>query len=467
MSHIMKLLRFLIVLAIVTTIVVKTNLVNAASDEYGIVFSATTDKVEYHSGDIVEITAYLTNPNSIGVTFIVSFIPSPAMTDTGGHSYGYPLGPGESWNGKMKYKIRNNFTGLMANLVSAKFDVMPLGVTKVLTNMVLAPVVNADYKSSTATISPGQIIDATAVITSNINSPDMYIINSPGLVLTGSSAGFIQEPNGDYYFGPVGSSTISMNMKYDGPCDASQATSELKLMTDPVIRRIIFWRIECRPEITVEPEIITSTLTYKQADMQLITISNTGTAVLTYTVQPEWAAPWMDLYGPLTGEINVGESKSFMITLTSPNAFGTWTNSLTISSNDPDHPVTTIPVTMTVVGADITVNPMQIETTLAMGAVVTQTISICNNSTTTVLSWSVAESPYWINLNKYYGEVDLTPNNLPNCQNVEIKFDATQLTTGTYTYDLIVNNNDPVEPELSVQIILHVFANLYLPFLMK
>ena len=114
-------------------------------------------------------------------------------------------------------------------------------------------------------------------------------------------------------------------------------------------------------------------------------------AVRTYVSSMGDDSPWLS-ENPTSGSIPPGGSAEVQIRANSTGlAPGDYNANVIVSSNDPNHPDTTMPVTLTVLGNDpeISVSPTSIEETLGVGDSTDVTITISNVGLSNLI-WSAA-----------------------------------------------------------------------------
>ncbi|MCI0577316.1 MAG: immune inhibitor A [Chloroflexi bacterium] len=182
--------------------------------------------------------------------------------------------------------------------------------------------------------------------------------------------------------------------------------------------------------------------------------------------------PWASA-NPTSGSTPPSGSDTVDVTFDSTGLTpGTYTGNLCVNSNDPDEPLVTVPLTLTVEGAPaIAVAPASLSSTQDPDTVVNDTLTISNTGTVD-LNWTIAEDS---------GSDCVTPdNNVPwataapasgttpaaSADQVTVTFDSTGLSPGIYTGSLCVNSNDTGNPVITVPLTLGVNSYmLYLPII--
>jgi Viral BACON domain len=206
------------------------------------------------------------------------------------------------------------------------------------------------------------------------------------------------------------------------------------------------------PDILVNPQLLEMTLPTGGTGMLPFTITNEGTADLTWALAG--GAFWMS-QDPTSGTVPSGDSTVVTVTF---DATGlppdVYTTTLDVESNDPDEPLVPIDVTMTVLSApDIMVDPLSIEMTLLTGETDTSPFTITNEGTAD-LTWALGGGAYWMSQ-------DPTSGTNPSGEStvVTVTFDATSLTPAVYTATLEVESNDPDEPLVPIDVIMTVLGD--------
>ncbi len=100
--------------------------------------------------------------------------------------------------------------------------------------------------------------------------------------------------------------------------------------------------------------------------------------------------PWASVM-PASGMIPAGASSDLSVTIDSTGyPVGVYSGSLCIESNDPDRHFLRVPVTMTVVGPNIEVDPASLESDVPVGSLKVETLTISNTGQV-ALDWSIFE----------------------------------------------------------------------------
>jgi uncharacterized repeat protein (TIGR01451 family) len=204
------------------------------------------------------------------------------------------------------------------------------------------------------------------------------------------------------------------------------------------------------PHISVSPVALTATLDEGGTTMRTLIIGNEGVADLIWNLAEEPAVSWLGV-APMSGATPPLDSDEVTVTFDATGLTGVYTTMLQISSNDPDEPQVSVPVTLTALVPDVTVSPAVLTATLDAGDTTTRTL-IIGNVGEAVLTWSLVESPAtsWSDQAPTSGA--LAPL---GSDEVTVSFDATGM-AGVYTTTLQINSNDPDEPQVNVPVILNV-----------
>jgi Viral BACON domain len=216
------------------------------------------------------------------------------------------------------------------------------------------------------------------------------------------------------------------------------------------------------PDILVNPQLLEMTLATGGTGTLPFTITNEGTADLTWALAG--GAFWMS-QDPTSGTVPSGESTVVTVTF---DATGlppdVYTTTLDVESNDPDEPLVPIDVIMTVLGdPDIVVEPLLLEMTLPPGYTDTLTFTISNIGITG-LTWVLSDGAPWMSQDPTSGTVPVG-----GYTNVVVTFNSTGLMPATYNASLEVISDDPDEPSIVLPVTLTVISSysVLLPIVIK
>ncbi|MCF7858415.1 MAG: C39 family peptidase, partial [Candidatus Cloacimonetes bacterium] len=161
---------------------------------------------------------------------------------------------------------------------------------------------------------------------------------------------------------------------------------------------------------------------------------------------------WLS-YNPSNGSCAQGETDDIDVTLDATDLpLGTYTADLLIT-NDGGGPVV-IPVTMNIVDPpDIEISTDSFSEDLYTDETSIQLL-IVNNVGGEQLDFTATLDPVvsWLELNPDNGSVDPYTGTIA----VDVDFNSSSLTTGTYNTNIVINSNDPVEPEITISVSLVV-----------
>ena len=148
------------------------------------------------------------------------------------------------------------------------------------------------------------------------------------------------------------------------------------------------------PDISVVPATLTDTLQVGDLRILSFDITNlTPPPTSPLRVSLSETAPWLDVT-PLADTLAGGASGTFSVTFNAAGLpLGPHTADITIASNDPATPTSTVACTLLVMqGPVIGISPDSLFVAVAPGATLIDTLVIRNSGTMT-LNWSVSEVP--------------------------------------------------------------------------
>lgn len=207
---------------------------------------------------------------------------------------------------------------------------------------------------------------------------------------------------------------------------------------------------------------------------QTVTISNTGTADLTWTLAfdsgvdcaaPDGNVPWASA-NPLNGTTTPAAATPVDVVFNSSAlAAGTYTGTLCVASNDTINSPQAVPLTLDVLQATANVTPASIAATHLAGASTGYTTThpaTISNTGTANLNWIIAFDS-GTNCASPDGNVpwaSATPGNgtttAAGSSAITVELNSLGLAVGSYTGTLCVQSNDPMNPALAVDLILTV-----------
>ena len=224
------------------------------------------------------------------------------------------------------------------------------------------------------------------------------------------------------------------------------------------------------PDIEVAPLLLEKTLMVDDTGTLTLTISNVGTADLNWDLAD--GAAWLS-EDPISGTIPAEGMAEVEVTFASAGLTpGVYTTTMDVNSDDPDEPVVTVDVELTVVAVpipDIEVTAPALEMTLLPDETGTLTFTIGNVGTANLV-WSLAENleVAWLD------EAPVSGTTLPEgLTEVTVTFDAAGLAAGDYTTTIVITSNDPDEASITLDVTLTVNEivpssfQIYLPIIFR
>ena len=130
------------------------------------------------------------------------------------------------------------------------------------------------------------------------------------------------------------------------------------------------------PEIDVTPVSFSETLLTGEAATRTLTINNTGAGILSVDIADD--ASWLSV-APAAVLVAPAATRDFTVTLDATGlTSGSYAASILIANNDADENPLTMPVSLTVLAADIAVTPLSFDVTLEPEQVTTRTLTLGN-----------------------------------------------------------------------------------------
>ena len=204
------------------------------------------------------------------------------------------------------------------------------------------------------------------------------------------------------------------------------------------------------PNISVTPTSLSTTLYPDTSFGAYLTIENSGNAALDWNISDD--AAWLS-ENPTSGTVPAGGSAQTLVTFSSNGLTpGVYQASLLVNSNDPDQPVVTVPVTLTVIPAvpDIFISAPPLEMTLFPEETGDMGLSIQNHGNGD-LNWDISDDAAWLSELPDTGTIHPGNSTL-----VTVTFDSSGLTPGVYPADVVVSSNDPDQPEIILPAVLTI-----------
>ncbi|MGC9361962.1 MAG: S8 family serine peptidase, partial [Candidatus Syntrophosphaera sp.] len=233
---------------------------------------------------------------------------------------------------------------------------------------------------------------------------------------------------------------------------------------------------EEEPEIVVDPlSLDFGEIEVGQSSIQQFTIQNTGTATLTgsittpagYTVFEAGArsneprendrsaglrTAVSDMRNTVSFSIAPGASVNYDLTF-SPTEASAYNGNVVITSNDSDEPITNIAVTGNgFIPPSISVDDNTLAASLNIGAEDTDSF-IISNLGSQELTFVLSESPAvdWFSFDPGSGAISGSGS-----QTITGTFSAAGMAPGTYQTTLLIDSNDPANPQLSISVNMEV-----------
>jgi hypothetical protein len=203
------------------------------------------------------------------------------------------------------------------------------------------------------------------------------------------------------------------------------------------------------PDIDVLPPSMSFALVPEGSECDTLFISNAGEIELTWSIEDTCA--WLDAT-PSSG-VTAPEGTDHVIVCADAVglALGVYDCNLTVTSDDPDEPVVVVPVTLTVAEPpNIQVTPDSFSFTVPDSGSACDTLFVSNTGQLD-LSWSIADTCGWLTHAPSGGVVSSDSTAV-----VAVCVDAAAAPPGEYQCELVVNSNDPDEPQIIVPVSMSV-----------
>jgi hypothetical protein len=240
------------------------------------------------------------------------------------------------------------------------------------------------------------------------------------------------------------------------------------------------------PDINITQGTLAGSQYADEVMTQTLTIGNTGTAALDWTIAEAASdcntpgnVPWATI-NPTGGSTPASGSSNVAVGFDSTGLTpGLYTGKLCVASNDPDEPEIEVNLELTVEERPVIIlSAGMLDGTLNQGEAMTQTLTISNTGDAD-LEWLIEESSgtpvaggcapagnlSWVTVSPASGTT--APG---DSDDISVVFDATGLAPGEYTGELCVSSDAPDSPEMVVELSLTVAQtdyNVYLPAVHK
>ncbi|MDQ7011813.1 MAG: hypothetical protein Q9M29_08335, partial [Mariprofundaceae bacterium] len=220
----------------------------------------------------------------------------------------------------------------------------------------------------------------------------------------------------------------------------------------PVVFDVVDQAIQ-NPVIEVTPAEFALVLAEGDSTSDTLFVRNAGGLNLNWNLQ--FAAGWINA-NPQNGSLAYAEQDTVLLSFDALNLTpGLYRDTLQVQSNDPNRPDVRVPVQLEVKAKPeprIVVQPDSFRFVLAPGAIDSARWSI-RNTGTAVLNWRIGGAvPGWIVLSDTAGAVQ--PG---DSTELWMWGNTNQLTTGAYPTTVLIESNDPAQPQWPVQVEMVVY----------
>lgn len=200
------------------------------------------------------------------------------------------------------------------------------------------------------------------------------------------------------------------------------------------------------PEILISDETLAfNDVIFGQSLTNTLTITNTGCSALSVTDIVSSAVEFT--VDNTSFNVMPNESVDVNVTFT-PSDVLEYNGTLTISNDDTEQIVTLVGTTLG--ASEISVTPDSYTlTAVNCDDQIAETLTISNIGATD-LSWEVDQTtgvPSWLNMSSYVGTV-----NASGSIEIDLLFDASVLTSGVYSSNIVIDSNDPANPSVSIPV---------------
>ncbi len=220
----------------------------------------------------------------------------------------------------------------------------------------------------------------------------------------------------------------------------------------PAIKVPVDLTVQKIPNIVMSPTSFTFTAPEGGQDSKNLTVKNTGSATLTFSVNWDFQSPWLGATNN-SGSLAPGDSTTVTLTANAVSlTAGVYNGDFFTTSNDPDEANVIIPSVFTVTGAgpQIAVSPDSITATPAAGQTSHKQLLIKNIGNAN-LSWTITKSSAWLSPSAPSGNVTAGGQ-----FSLNLTLSQTGLSAGVYRDTLRIASNDTDTPVLNVPVKLTV-----------
>ncbi|KAA3619653.1 MAG: T9SS C-terminal target domain-containing protein [Calditrichaeota bacterium] len=206
--------------------------------------------------------------------------------------------------------------------------------------------------------------------------------------------------------------------------------------------------VTATPQLAVSADSLTATLAEGGSLTKSLTITNNGNGSLNWMANTPFDKPWCFIANA-NGSLNPGQSASFNVQFSAANLnSGTYNSEVAINSNDPDNPLTLIPVSLLVTGTGkiIDVSPAHISAPVVAGDSVESQIFVQNLGTEN-LTWTATKTQSWLALGNK-GSVTMSGA----MDTISVHFNSTGLAAAVYQDTVKISSDDPLNPLILVPV---------------
>lgn len=361
-------------------------------------------------------------------------------------------------------QVSPSFWGVYSNVPIGEIEIDDGGVGDLYDNLAFGTPTNSNIAISKSPVTQTVVMGGNANFT-------ITVTNTGSVTLTNVTVSDTLVPDCDV---AIGTMVVSATVSY-GCTDVGVTTSYINVVT---VTSLLSTGLPgpsamdsanvtvLAPDINVTPTSVSSSQFTNEVMTKTFTIENTGNLSLNWTLDEapsDCNSPsdvtWANA-SPTSGSTASGGNTNVDVIFDSTGLSpGVYNAKLCIDSDDPDEPTVEVDLTLTVVVADINLNPANLSSTQFMDEVITKTLAI-ENQGTGALTWSISEAASdcnspgdvsWINVSPTGGTT-----NAGGSTTINVGFDSTGLAHGVHTAKLCIDSNDPDEPQVEANLTLTV-----------
>ncbi|MBL7190974.1 choice-of-anchor D domain-containing protein, partial [bacterium] len=204
------------------------------------------------------------------------------------------------------------------------------------------------------------------------------------------------------------------------------------------------------PELTWTPDNFDFTVAYGGSDQDLLSLGNDGGTAVNYTLSTS-GETWLS-FGAWSGSIAAGGSEDVDVMVDASGlAIGTYNAEIYLDSDDPANPNVIIPVTMLVQAPVLGWDPVGFSFTLYIGETDEDVLELSNTGNINLNYTMSTDGSPWLSIGTWSGLI--APG---GGENVPIYVSAAGLTSGIYYGHVYIDSDDPVNPNVDVQVTMMV-----------